>query len=138
MARDQGEVGDALVGTAEATHAVSTSLPPRRRARRYLRVNNVLGKLIIALLAVLAWKGFELVVIQTGMCTFLCFLSLSSRHLPQAATSPSFSSDPSSPESIKPSSSYGTSGYSTASSQYTSYHGRCPASFHRLKWSPAP
>ncbi|ORY74988.1 hypothetical protein BCR35DRAFT_306382 [Leucosporidium creatinivorum] len=66
MARVQEEVGEALVGAAEATRAVSTSLPPRRRSPRYLRVNVVLGKVILALLVLLAWKGFELVVIQTG------------------------------------------------------------------------
>jgi hypothetical protein len=76
MARAQDEVGDALVDAAEATHAVPTSLPPRRSSRRHLRVNNVLGKLILALLAVLAWKGFELVVIQTGVFSSLGFLDL--------------------------------------------------------------
>lgn len=66
MASVVEEVGEALVGAQITTHAVSTSLPPRRSSNRLLRVNVLLGKLIVALLAVLAWKGFELVVLQMG------------------------------------------------------------------------
>lgn len=60
-------MGEALVGVAEATHVVSTCSPRARRTeRRWLRVNVVLGKLIVGLLVLLAWKGFELVVLQAG------------------------------------------------------------------------
>ena len=60
------EVGEALVGAAEATHTISVPAPTQRRSRRWLRVNVLLGKLIVGLLVLLAWKGFQLVVLQMG------------------------------------------------------------------------
>lgn len=59
-------LNEGLVAVGEATHIVTTH--PRRLPTRHrlLRANNVIGKVITVSLFFLVWKGYELVVYDTG------------------------------------------------------------------------